>query len=525
MKIAVAHAVRLGQGNQSSLKVSEGIARRARCRRWHTRGVSRALVLFCCVCRAAAACDQLPAGETFWIRLIEPVSSFESVRGSRIRAIVAESPRCDGVPMFLLGTQVEGVVKSVRSVGFGFGHDTARLELQFSRLIPDSKPPLNFSARVIEVANARESVKNGIIYGIQSTNTPQGRITSRLKHLPTWNPYSDWVLVAYRVAFPVSPEPEIYYPPGTDLQLQLSAPLSVADLEPSGSSNPDFTDFDAFALNEMVRSWPERTSTVRGQNSDIVNLVFIGSRQQVKSAFHIAGWMGSDPTSKGSVLRTFHAFLTLDNYPCAPISKQFFRGQSSDSTWEKSLNSYGKRDHLRIWAEPETWRGHPIWASAASRETGAVLSFRHRRFLHRVDSNLDAERDKVVRDLTLAGCVDAVHESSRTLVPGLYVNSTGDELRTDGRVAVVSLKDCSRPIFDLALKRSSMRARPGNKFTRYIRTQVLGFRSDVRRGNVIYGGFDLGRMTIAALRRGHSSSYKAKQVPTSPLGDQRKTPL
>ena len=466
------------------------------------------------------ACDQIPAGETFWIRLTDPVSSFQSEPGSRVRAILTESPQCGGVPFFPPGTAVEGVVKSVRSVGLGFRHETARLELQFDRLTPRSQTQVDFSARVIEVANARESVKNGIIHGIQSTNTPQGRITSRLKHLPTWNPYTDWVLIAYRVAFPISPEPEIYFPAGTDVQLQLSAPLAVADLAPSGFPNPDFTGSDAFALDEMVASWPARTATTRGQDADIVNLAFIGSREQVERAFQAAGWMSSDPASKRSVLRMFHAYLALNGYSRAPISKQLFQGQPSDSTWEKSLDSYGKRDHLRIWAERETWEGRPIWASASSRETGAVLSLWHRRFLHHVDSDLDAERDKVVRDLTLAGCVDAVHESPRAFVPELSLNATGDELRTGGKVAVVSLKDCSSPIVDPAPPATPMRPQPGNKFTRYIRMQVLGFRSDVWRGNIIYGGYDLGRMGIVALRRRKSATYNAKQVPAPSLGVQ-----
>src|SRR5215831_7263251 len=363
-----------------------GKRKRILCRWTVALTISRTLVFFFCADKLAVACDHIPAGATFWIRLIEPVSSFKSEPGSRVRAMVVESPRCDGVPVFPLGTEVEGVVKSARRVGLGFGHETARLDLQFGRLIPASKAPVDFSARVIEVANARESVKNGIIRGIQSTNTPQGRITSRLKHLPTWNPYTDWVLVAYRLAFPIAPEPEIYFPRGTDLQLQLSSPLSVADMTLSVSANPDFAS-DTFALDEMVGSWPNRTATSTGQDADIVNLVFIGSRQQVDSAFRAAGWLSSDPASKRSVLRMFHAFLALNSYSRAPVSKQLFQGQSSDSTWEKSLNSYGKRDHLRIWAEQETWQGRPIWASASSRETAAALSLWHRRFIHRVDSN------------------------------------------------------------------------------------------------------------------------------------------
>jgi LssY C-terminus len=484
-----------------------------------TSVVYRTLVLSFFAFNVVMACDEIPAGQTFWIRLLEPVSSFQSETGSRVRAILAESPMCDGVPMFPRGTEVDGTVRSARSVGLGFGHETARLELQFSRLVLDYERPVDFNARVIEVANARESVKGGVVHGIQSVNTPQGRITSRLKHLPTWNPYTDWGLIVYRLAFPISPEPEIYFPAGTDLQLQFSTPLPVTGLPVAEPSNRDFTISDIFALDEIVHLWPVRTSTPTKEDADVVNLALIGSREQVEAAFQAAGWLSSDSPSKRSVMRQFYAFITLSSYSRAPVSKQLFEGRYSEFTWEKSLNSYGKRDHLRIWSGPETLQEQPIWAVAASRETGAVLSVSHRRFVHRVDSNLDAERDKVVRDLTLSGCVDAAHTFNRPSAPRSAVNATGDPLRTDGSVAAVRLKDCSEPIFEPPSPIASMRPRPGNKFTRYVRMQVLGVRNDVWRGNIVYGGFDLGRMTITALRKKHSNTYTASGAPTSARSD------
>jgi hypothetical protein len=469
------------------------------------------LLLLFCATNLALGCEHIAAGETFWVRLAAPVSSFKSERGSPVRAIVYESPKCNGVPLFQLGTLVEGTVKSVRPVGLGLIHETARLELQFGRLFSGSLEPLAFSAQVVEVANARESVKEGIIHGIQPTNTPQGRITSRLKHLPAWNPYTDWVLVAYRLGFPISPEPEIYLPVGTDLQLQLTAPLPVAGLNPVPSPNSDFRSSDGLRFDETVGSWPERTTTPRGENADIVNLVLIGSREQVESAFEAAGWLSSDPVSKSAVLHVFYAFLARTSYPRAPISKQLFRGQPSDSAWEKTLDSYGKREHLRIWSTPETWRGRPIWVSASSRETGASLSWSHRKFLHHVDSDLDAERDKVVRDLTLADCVDAVHESPRALLSETSLNATGDELRTRGGVAVVELKDCGGSTLD-GVEANSMPRHPGNKLTRYLRTQILGVRSDLWRGNIIYSTYDVGRISIGALRRRNQRSSGLRPV-------------
>jgi hypothetical protein len=61
--------------------------------------------------------------------------------------------------------------------------------------------------------------------------------------------------------------------------------------------------------------------------------------------------------------------------------------------------------------------------------------------------------------------------------------------------------------------------RPRNRFVRYLRTQVLLYKSDVIRGNIIYSAFDLSLMTIRSLRHRHSTqnddSYD--DLPMSPV--------
>jgi hypothetical protein len=43
--------------------------------------------------------------------------------------------------------------------------------------------------------------------------------------------------------------------------------------------------------------------------------------------------------------------------------------------------------------------------------------------------------------------------------------------------------------------------KPGNHAFRYIRRQILTFKNDIWRANIIYGAYDAGRMTVAALRQ------------------------
>src|SRR5215470_12662672 len=86
---------------------------------------------------ASAHCNSIPAGESFWVRLIDPVASYSSKPGSPIRAVLTQSPTCDSVPVFPLGIEVDGRVLSVSKVGLGFVHDVARLEIQFDHLITE----------------------------------------------------------------------------------------------------------------------------------------------------------------------------------------------------------------------------------------------------------------------------------------------------------------------------------------------------------------------------------------------------
>ena len=161
-----------------------------------------AIFLLSCCPESRAQCDSLHSGDRLWVRLLDPLSSYSSKAGEKVRAMVIESPKCGEAETITVGTLVEGEIKAVRRLGMGVVHQTAQLEVQFNRL-KAGENEAQFSSKVLEIDNARETVRNGVIHGVNATNTPQGRITGRLAHLPTWNPYSDLALVAYRVAFPV----------------------------------------------------------------------------------------------------------------------------------------------------------------------------------------------------------------------------------------------------------------------------------------------------------------------------------
>ena len=481
---------------------------------FHGVGTSRVakgifiLALGCIPCARAHAqdlpCKVIPAGREFWIRLANPVSTYSSKQGAAIQAMIIASPTCDDAPVFRAGTRLQGRITHVRRVGLGLWHASSAVTIDFDTVLAGEQS-LAVKTEIEEVSNARETAKRGVIQGVGGRATPQQVMTTRLLHLPFWNSEAYWIFLLRRGAFPFSPEPEIYLPVGTDLRVRLMAPLELPDgmLETRQDENTNDLEIDA-DIREKLLAMPSRSLTRAGRPSDIVNLAFIGSRQQIETAFHAAGWTYGDSVSTWSVLREMRAFSSLNSYTHLPISNQWLAGKASDIRLQKSFDSYQKREHIRIWNEDGLERD--LWVSGAIRETGATWSLRTGRFIHHVDADLDAERGKVVRDLTLSGCVANVHLLQREESPEREKNASGDVLWTDGGIAVIELKDCEAPSPALTSD-TDLPWRPKSRLKRFVRAQALSIH-DLWRSNVIYVSFDLSLTLIRSLRNRHTLEYE-----------------
>src|ERR1035438_6496503 len=95
-------------------------------------------------------------------------------------------------------------------------------------------------------------------------------------------------------------------------------------------------------------------------------------------------------------------------YSEAPVSILYRDGHPPEMVFEKLNNTFSKRDHLRIWLRPDRYQGRPAWVCAATHDTGIDFSAKDRTFIHKIDSQIDMERSKVVNDLLLTGKVQSL---------------------------------------------------------------------------------------------------------------------
>jgi hypothetical protein len=234
--------------------------------------------------------------------------------------------------------------------------------------------------------------------------------------------------------------------------------------------------------------------------ADLINLVFVGSREQVVDAFRDAGWVNSDTFNRHAFMHDFYAFLNNCGYPKMPMRPFLLNGEPAEMNWQKSLNSYGRRDHLRMWEWTPEDSGERMWVGSSTHDSGAVLSVKYRGFVHHISPDVDDERSAVIRSLNFAGCVKSVNYVLNPEMRALTHNAIGDVMVTDKSVAVIALRDCRPADPELDSNSKGGIFKPGNYAFRYIRKQILTFRSDILRANIIYGAYEAGRMAVTALR-------------------------
>src|SRR5207253_5231466 len=119
------------------------------------------------------------------------------------------------------------------------------------------------------------------------------------------------------------------------------------------------------------------------------------------------------------------------------------------------------------------------WIGAATRDVDFAYLRPGHALTHKIEENVDAEREKVVHDLVFTSCVDLVDWLERPDMPQAATNGTGDRMNTDTRLAVIRLNGCMVPRPSTHTGEGVGTAAYGNKIQRFVRREILSARSDL----------------------------------------------
>jgi hypothetical protein len=186
---------------------------------------------------------------------------------------------------------------------------------------------------------------------------------------------------------------------------------------------------------------PRRISDKAGDPGDMVNFLIIGSQATMEKVFTNAGWVKVDASVTETVLHGFLESMSKESYLTMPMSPLYLFGRQQDYGWAHAepISVVAWRSHLRIWKAPFEVNGRTLWVGAATHDVGFEKDQRNNGLTHKIDPNIDLERDYVEKTLTSTGLVAEV---THVLPPNPMQEAktaTGGSFHSNGQVLVLKL--------------------------------------------------------------------------------------
>jgi len=367
------------------------------------------------------------------IRLNTAVWSDKSRIGDPIEAVVT-APATKGSQVLLSpGTKLDGSVLFAQKAADAYSRP--RLVLDFSNIVHGDNTRSPLYARVLAVDNAREMVENNEIRGIIQPHVSK-KMSIAMTAIGIADPAVSHAVMGVRTAYGASLRREIAFPAGTDLTIQVIQPSILKRKDP-WREWPVLADQER--LRRLVQDAPLRTEAAHQTPSDLTNVLFIGTREELEAAFRTAGWKSADEVGLRSALEELQAAARKSGYDQAPASLLTLNGAPPDMVFQKALNTISKRHHVRIWKQSGILHeDRETWVAAATHDIGVASHSKGTKWFHLIDPRADREREWIKNELLFAGAAGyALVE--RPDAPRRTKNATGDELITDGRMLVLAL--------------------------------------------------------------------------------------
>lgn len=405
--------------------------------RWALNATLIAIVVLASCALPIEPAGSVPAGTVIYFRLVSPVNSKTSKQHDAVTARVVRDVTTQAGAAIPTGAvasgRIEKLTKSTRP------DERDQLQLSFTKLDLPDKSTLKLEGHLSQVDNSRETLEAGTIQGVLESEVPLAQINRGLGKLGESNPDLGGELgkIAERNLGKV--DTSINLPAGTDLLFALDKPLAINRVFPPVVPGQLPAQVVA-AVEALLADAPQRVSSKEGKPGDPLNLVMIGSADQISQAFAKAGWSEAEKKTEKSIFDTVVAVIGSQGYGKAPVSQLYLYGRAEDLAFEKMFNTFNKRHHLRLWrTEARTADGRPIWLGAATHDIGLEPT-NTGSISHAIDPNLDNERDKVAADLDATGSVSAQQLVTRSNPLSQGLTATGGTWHTDGRLVATELK-------------------------------------------------------------------------------------
>ena len=202
-------------------------------------------------------------------------------------------------------------------------------------------------------------------------------------------------------------------------------------------SEKEIVDYDENELRTALENLPCCTTNEdETRKGDPLNLVVIGTREDISAAFVRRGWLPAEQTYAKAIWKTIKSFLFGSRYRYSPVSPLYFSGRQQDMAGQKPRHTVHERNHLRLWLSPMRYADKPVWVGQISRDIGVRFTLKvWPPVTHKIDPDIDDAMFALIEDLLYSqqlaktGFVKGVGAAPRS---NPRQNLTGDPYFTSG---------------------------------------------------------------------------------------------
>jgi hypothetical protein len=195
----------------------------------------------------------------------------------------------------------------------------------------------------------------------------------------------------------------------------------------------------------LLRNIPRRVSDPQGKPGDMVNILLVGTQEQVVQGFTRAGWVRVDRSVQDAVMNAVIDSLEKKDYLTLPMSTLYLFDRPQDYGFARAepVRVAMSRNHLRVWKSPYVVDGRPLWCVAATHDIGFERDQRNNSVTHKIDQAVDGEREYVDDTLSRTGLViERTHVTPADPLTDAYTAS-GGSFHSDGRILVLVLNEAN----------------------------------------------------------------------------------
>jgi len=193
--------------------------------------------------------------------------------------------------------------------------------------------------------------------------------------------------------------------------------------------------------NALFAKIPRRISDKDGNPGDMVNFLILGDENAMKKVFTTAGWVKVDANVQATILEGAIASFSKESYLTMPMSPLYLFGRPQDYGWAHAepIKVVASRNHLRVWKAPFTVNGQMLWVGAATHDIGFEKDQRNNGLTHKIDPDIDLEREYVEKTLCSTGLVSEVSHFLPQNPLKEAKTATGGSFHSTGQVLILKL--------------------------------------------------------------------------------------